>query len=323
MRPFTRCRLLVVVLVFAVMSAFVATPAAAQPDGEIVMLTGNTGGVYYPLGISLARIWERTQPGVRVTVQSTQASVENFNLLQQRRGSFAFGQGDVMSDAFKGNAEAGFPSSRDRLRMVAALFPNYLHLVAARQARVKSVADLRGKRVSVGALRSGNELNARVLLGAAGMSYADLRRVDYVPYNDAVALMRDGQIDALIVSAGLGVKAVADLADSMNVDIVPLPPELVARSGGVFSPAVIPAQTYAGQDKPVATAALINFLVTHSEVPAQQVYVALKALYANLPELRAAHPAAKEISRERALQSRPIALHPGAERYFREVGLLR
>lgn len=302
--------------------ALALPPLAAQGDNEIVMLTGNTGGVYYPLGIALARIWERTIPGARVTVQATQASVENFNLLQQRRGSFAFGQGDVMSDAFKGNAEAGFPSSRDKLRMVAALFPNYLHLVAARAAKVRSVADLRGKRVSVGALRSGNELNARVLLGAAGMSYADLRRVDYVPYNDAMALMRDGQIDALIVSAGLGVKAVADLADTVEVEIVPLPPELVARSAGVFAPAVIPARTYSGQDKPVATAALINFLVTHSEVPAPQVHAAIKALYANLPELRAAHPAAREIQRDRALQSRPIALHAGAERYFREIGLL-
>lgn len=296
--------------------------APALADTEIVMLTGNTGGVYYPLGISLARIWERTLPGSRVTVQATQASVENFNLLQQRRGSFAFGQGDVMSDAVKGNAEAGFPSSRDRLRMVAALFPNYLHLVATRQAKVKSVHDLRGKRVSVGALRSGNELNARVLLGAAGMSYADLRRVDYVPYNDAVALMRDGQIDALIVSAGLGVKVVSDLAEAMPVDIVPLPPDLVARAGGIFAPATIPAHTYAGQERALPTAALINFLVTHSEVPEAQVHDALKALYANLPELRAAHPAAREINRERALQSRPIALHPGAERYFREVGLL-
>src|ERR671926_288816 len=193
---------------------------AARAETELVMLTGNTGGVYYPLGITLAGIWEKRIPGVKVVVQSTQASVENFNLLQQRRGTFAFGQGDVMSDAVKGNVEAGFPSSRDRLRMVAALFPNYLHLVALKSSNVRSVPDLKGKRVSVGASRSGNELNARVLLGAAGMSYADLRRVDYLPYNDAVALMRDGQLDAIIVSAGLGVKAVAELAESVPIDVV-------------------------------------------------------------------------------------------------------
>lgn len=296
-------------------------PAAAA-EAEIVMLTGNTGGVYYPLGLALSKIWERTLPNTRVVVQSTQASVENFNLLQQRRGSFALGQGDVMSDAFKGNAEAGFPSSRNRLRMIAALYPNYLHVVALKQAKVKSVYDLRGKRVSVGASRSGNELNARLLLGAAGMSYADLRRVDFVPYNDAVALMRDGQLDAVIVSAGLGVKAVVELAAAVPVDVVPITGELIARSDGVFSPVTIPAKTYAGQPQDVHTAALINFLVTHSEVPDQLVYAAIKALYENLPELQASHVAAKDIVRERALASRPIALHPGAERYFREAGLL-
>ena len=311
---------LVIAAILGSLCAVHGVPAAAQT--EIVMLTGNTGGVYYPLGIALAKIWERTMPGTRVNVQSTQASVENFNLLQQRRGTFAFGQGDVMSDAFKGNAEAGFPSSRDRLRMVAALFPNYLHLVALKRANVRSVQDLKGKRVSVGASRSGNELNARVLLGAAGMSYADLRRVDYLPYNDAVALMRDGQLDAVIVSAGLGVKAVADLATLVPVEVVPIGDDLIDKSGGVFSPVTIPAGTYAGQTRDVHTAALINFLVTHSDVPDALVHDAVKSLYEGLQELRASHVAARDIARDRALVSRPIALHPGAARYFREIGML-
>lgn len=310
-----------------VLTAWVAVALAlcmgsARADHEIVLLTGNTGGVYYPMGIALARIWEREMRGTRVSVQATQASVENFNLLQQGRGSFAFGQGDVMSAAFKGNAEAGFPSSRDRLRMVAALFPNVLHVVALKSAKVHAVRDLKGKRVSVGASRSGNELNARVLLGAAGISYADLKRVDFVPYNDAVALMRDGQLDAVIVSAGLGVKAVSELARSVPVEIVPIPPELVALSGGLFVSATIPAGTYAGQPQAVQTAALINFLVTHSGMPEEVVHAAVKQLYAHVDELRQSHLAARDIVRDAALNSRPIALHPGAERYFREIGLL-
>lgn len=292
-------------------------------DTDIVLLTGNTGGVYYPLGIALGKVWEHSIPGAHVSVQATQASVENFNLLQQRRGTFAFGQGDVMSAAFKGNAEAGFPSSRDRLRMVAALFPNYLHVVALKSARVKSLRDLRGKRVSVGASRSGNELNARVLLGAAGLSYADLKRADFVPYNDAVALMRDGQLDAVIVSAGLGVKAVSELANSVGVEIVPIPPELVAKSNGLFVSGVIPAKTYAGQPQEVPTAVLVNFLVTHSEVPETLVYNAVKQLFAHVDELKQSHLAARDIALPTALVSRPIALHPGAERYFRESGVLR
>ena len=268
-------------LLAAIFVAFLCAPLRAETESDIVILTGSTGGVYYPLGLAPAKIYERAIPGVRVIVQATQASVENFNLLQQRRGTLAFGQGDVMSHAVKGNVEAGFPSSRDRLRMVAALYPNYLHVVATKSANVKSLQDLRGKRVSVGASRSGNELNARDLLGAVGMSYADLRRVDYLAYNESVVLSR-----------------------------------------GAFTPITIPANTYVGQPESVPTAALNNFLVTQRDVPEALVYAMTKALYSNLPDLQASHVAAKDIATRNALADRPIALHPGAARYFREVGLL-
>ena len=297
--------------------------APARAETEIVILTGGTSGVYYPLGIALAKIYEATIPNAKVTVQSTQASVENFNLLQQRRGVLAFGQGDVMSDAVKGNVEAGFPSSRDRLRMVAAIYPNYLHLVALRSAKIRSISDLKGKRFSVGAARSGNELNARVLLGAAGMSYADLKRVDYSAYTEAVVLMKDNQLDAALISAGLGVAAVRELASSVPIDIVPIPPELIEKTHGAFTPITVPANTYAGQTAAVPTAALNNFLVTHSEVPEALVYEMVKQFYAHLPEIQASSLAARSISRDKALVSRPVALHPGAARYFREVGLLK
>jgi hypothetical protein len=297
--------------------------APVHAETEIVILTGGTSGVYYPLGIALAKIYEATIPNAKVIVQSTQASVENFNLLQQRRGVLAFGQGDVMSDAVKGNVEAGFPSSRDRLRMVAAIYPNYLHLVALRSANIRSISDLKGKRVSVGAARSGNELNARVLLGAAGMSYADLKRVDYSAYTEAVVLMKDNQLDAALISAGLGVAAVRELASSVPIDIVPISPDLIEKTHGAFTPITVPANTYAGQTAAVPTAALNNFLVTHSEVPEALVYEMVKQFYAHLPEIQASSLAARSVSRDKALVSRPVALHPGAARYFREIGLLK
>jgi len=300
-----------------------ALVSVARAETEIVILTGGTSGVYYPLGIALGKVYEKSIPDVKVTVQSTQASVENFNLLQQRRGNLAFGQGDVMSDAFKGNVEAGFPSSRDRLRMVAAIYPNYLHLVARKSANIHSLADLKGKRVSVGAARSGNELNARVLLGAAGMSYADLKRVDYSAYTEAVVLMKDDQLDAALISAGLGVAAVRDLASSIPIEIVPISPDIIAKTQGAFTPIEIPANTYKGQAADVPTAALNNFLVTHSEVPENLVYEMVKQFYAHLPEIQGASLAARSIDRSKALVSRPIALHPGAARYFREAGLLK
>jgi TRAP transporter TAXI family solute receptor len=155
------------------------------------------------------------------------------------------------------------------------------------------------------------------------MSYADLKRVDYSAYSEAVVLMKDDQLDAALISAGLGVAAVRDLASSIPLDIVPISPELVAKTQGAFTPITIPANTYKGQSSEVPTAALNNFLVTHSEVPEELVYQMIKQFYAHLPEIRSASLAARSIDRDKALVSRPIALHPGAARYFREVGLLK
>src|SRR3982750_690894 len=148
---------------------FVANTISAQ---EIVILTGGTSGVYYPLGIAIKKVFDKDIPNSKISVVSTQATVENLNLLQQGRGTLALAQGDVLAEAWKGNPEAGFPSSRTKIRLVGAAYPNYIHIIARRDANIRSVFELKGKRVSVGAARSGNELNARALLGIAKISYA-------------------------------------------------------------------------------------------------------------------------------------------------------
>jgi TRAP transporter TAXI family solute receptor len=168
---------------------FIAMPTSAQ---EIVILTGGTSGVYYPLGNALKKIFERDIPNSKVSAVSTQATVENLNLLQQGKGVLALAQSDVLAEAWKGNPEAGFPSSRTKIRLVGAAYPNYIHIIARREANIKSVFDLKGKRVSVGAARSGNELNARALLGAAKISYADLLQVEYLEYGQTVDLIIKG-----------------------------------------------------------------------------------------------------------------------------------
>src|SRR5829696_1399524 len=188
--------------------AFVASLGGAAKAQDIVVLTGGTSGVYYPVGLALKKIFEREIPGHRITVLSTQATVENLNLLQQGKGSVALAQGDILNDAWKGNPEAGFPSSRTKIRLIGAAYPNYIHIIARRDANIRSVSDLRGKRVSVGAARSGNELNSRALLSAADMSYADLLQVEYLEYGESVELLTKNQLDAAIISAGLGVAAV-------------------------------------------------------------------------------------------------------------------
>jgi TRAP transporter TAXI family solute receptor len=299
---------------------FIAAPASAQ---ELTLLTGGTSGVYYPLGQALKKMLERDVPGSKVTVQATQATVENLNLLQQGKGVLALAQGDILTEAWKGNPEAGFPSSRTKIRLLGAAYPNYIHIIARHDANIKSVYDLKGRRVSVGAARSGNELNARALLGAANISYADLLQVEYLEYGQSVELLVKGQLEAAIISAGLGVAAVQRAASQMAIDIVPVDPNLIEKTHGLFYALPIPANAYAGQKQQVNTAALNNYFVTTIDAPEDLVYRITKEIFTHLKELQAAHPAAAAISAERALAIRPIDVHPGALRYFREAGLVR
>ena len=294
-------------------------PVAAE---DIVILTGGTSGVYYPLGLALQKIFERDLPNSKVSVISTQATVENLNLLQQGKGQLALAQGDILTDAWKGNPEAGFPSSRTKIRLIGAAYPNYIHIIARRDANIGSVHDMRGKRVSVGAARSGNELNARALLSAADMSYADLLQVEYLAYGESVDLMVKQQLDAAIISAGLGVAAVRQAVSQMAIVFVPVQRDLIEKTRNMFFAADIPANAYQTQSSEVPTAALNNFFVTTSDAPEETVYRITKAIFDNVKELQTVHPAAKVISREKALVVRPIDIHPGAARYFREVKLL-
>ncbi|MEQ9199589.1 MAG: TAXI family TRAP transporter solute-binding subunit, partial [Rhodospirillales bacterium] len=149
---------------------------AAKADEFINVLTGGTSGVYYPLGVGLSKIYADKIPGARTQVQSTKASVENLNLLQQGKGEIALALGDSVKLAWEGDADAGFKAPLDKLRGIAAVYPNYIQIVASKESGITSLASLKGKSISVGAAKSGTELNARAIFAAAGMSYADLAK---------------------------------------------------------------------------------------------------------------------------------------------------
>ena len=298
-----------------------AGPAGAQEF--INVLTGGTSGVYYPLGVALSEIYAEGIPGARTQVQATKASVENLNLLEQGKGEIAFSLGDAVALAVKGDADAGFPQPLDKLRGIAAIYPNYIQIVASKDSGITSLADLKGRSLSVGAPASGTELNTRAILAAAGMSYDDLGRVEYLPFAESVELMKNRQLDATLQSAGLGVASIRDLASAVPITVVSVPPEVVAKIGAPYLTATIPAGTYEGQAADIATAAVGNFLVTREGVSDDTAYAMTKLLFENLDKLAAAHAAAKGIDPKKALEGMPLPLHPGAERYYREAGILK
>lgn len=301
-----------------------AATTAASATTFVNVLTGGTSGVYYPLGVTLSQIYGETIPNSKVQVQATKASAENLNLLQGGRGEIGFSLADSVSDAWKGSADAGFSKPLDKLRAVASIYPNYIQIVALGDANVKSLADLKGKRISVGAPRSGTEINARAILKAAGLSYSDFSKVEYLPFGESVELMKNRQIDITLQSAGLGVAALRDLSTAVKVTFVPVPADVVAKVGdAAYRPASIPANTYDGQTTEVPTVAINNLLVTHDKVPAEVVYQMTKGIFDNLPRLGNSHSAARQIKLETATDGLPIPLHPGAEKYYRERGLIK
>jgi uncharacterized protein len=302
--------------------AILAGPAA-HAQSFINVLTGGTSGVYYPLGVAISKIYSDKIANVKTQVQATKASVENLVLLQQGRGELAFTLGDSLKAAWEGDEEAGFKAKLDKLRTIGAIYPNYIQIVATAESGIKTLADLKGKSLSVGAPKSGTELNSRAILAAAGLSYKDLGKVEYLPFAESVDLMKNRQLNATLQSAGLGVASLKDLSTSSEITVVSVPKEVVDKIGPPFVSVTIPANTYNGQDKDVPTAAVVNYLVTSSKVSDDLAYQMTKLIFESLPELANSHVAGKEIKLETAAQGSPVPLHPGAIRYYKEKGLIK
>src|SRR3984957_13892927 len=237
-----------------VASAVLSAPAA-RAQAFINVLTGGTSGVYYPLGVAIGKIYSDKIPGVKTQVQATKASVENLILLQQGRGEIAFTLGDSLKAAWEGDEEAGFKARLDKLRTIGAIYPNYIQIVATADSGIRTLADLRGKRLSVGAPKSGTELNSRAILAAAGLSYRDIGRVEYLPFAESVDLMKNRQLNATLQSGGLGGASLRDLSSSAEIVVVSVPRAIVDKIGPPFTAVKIPANTYTGQEKDVAPAA--------------------------------------------------------------------
>lgn len=309
-------------LLAALASAVVLCSATARAEPSITLLTGNTSGIYFPLGVSIAMIYADI-PGAKVSVQTTDGSVENLSRLQQGTGQVGFALGDALKDAWAGNATAGFDGKQDRLRVIGALYPNYIQIVATKESGIRTLNDLKGRSLSVGERRSGTELNARAILGAAGLRYENLGEIRYISFAESTQLMIEKKLDATLQSAGLGVTSIKELSEATDIVIVPVPPSLVRKIGAPFKPDTIPARTYISQDKPVRTTSVMNYLVTSTAVSDDLVYQMTKRLFDGLDELAVAHRAGHEIKLASAASQSPVPLHPGALRYYRERGLIR
>ena len=295
-----------------------ALPASAQ---QLSIATGGTGGVYYPIGGGFAEMINNHIDGAQATAEVTGASVENMGLIMRGDADLALVLADTAYQAYTGTGD--FEGRQiENTRALASVYPNAVQLVTLAESDIHSIADLAGKRVSVGAPGSGTELNARALLEANGVSYSDFTP-QRLNFNETADAIRDGDIDAGFWSVGPPTSSILNLAATRDIRLIGLSDEEIANAQeveAVFAPYELAAGMYDGMDEAVQTIGIPNVLVVNADMDEELAYQLTQLLFENTDELIAVHPAANDTTVEFTMNSTPVPLHPGAIRYFEEVG---
>ncbi len=309
-------------LVFALAIAALFGVASAQVSLSIA--TGGTGGVYYPVGGGYAQIIDRYVDGYTAAVEVTNASVENVGLIARGDSDIALALADTVLAAYEGTGRFGPGGELPQLanlRAITIAYTNAIHIITVEGSGINSLADLRGKRVSVGAPGSGTEVSARTILEANGITYDDFS-VQRLSVNETADALRDGTIDAGFWSGGVPTGAVLSLAETRQIKLVPLSEEEIAavrEADATMIPYTFAADSYRGLAE-TPSIGTPNLIVVAAEMPEELAYAFTKALFEHIDEVRAIHPSANETVPEAALDS-PVPLHPGAIRYLEEIGL--
>lgn len=310
----------------AALTATLAFAGAAQAQQFFRIGTGGTAGTYYPVGGMIANAV--SQPGKLIaTAQASNGSLANVTAVAGGSLEAGMTQSDVATWAYTGTgAFDGKPRILD-LRMIANLYPESIHLVVKKGSGIKSVADLKGKRVALDEPGSGTLINARMVLAAYGVKESDIKP-EYIKPNQAGDKLKDGALDAFFFVGGAPAGAIAELASSgTGIELVPLTgssADGLRMANPYFAVDTIAANTY--KDVPaVQTLAVGAQLVTSAKVDANTVYEVTKAMYndATQKSLQAGHAKGKFITKENAVKGVGIPYHPGAEKFYKEAGLLK
>lgn len=292
----------------------------AQADTNLSIATGGTGGTYYPLGGGLAELISNHIEGYSAVAEVTGASVENMGLIHRGDSDLAIALADTVHQAYNGGER--FNGNELDVLAIASLYPNAVQIVTLADSGITSLADLAGKRVSVGAPGSGTEVNAKALLEANGMSFDDFE-VRGLNFNESADALRDGDIDAGFWSVGPPTSSIVSLANTRDIALVSLSEKEVANAQEavpVFAPYQLRAGAYEGVDTATDTIGIPNVLTVNNGMSEELAYNITKLLFEKVDDLRAIHPAADDTTVEFSLESTPIPLHPGAIRYYEEIG---
>ena len=333
--------LFVVILIMAV--GLVTAPGTLAAKKFFAIATGGTGGTYYPLGGVLAQALTTKVQDMIVTAQSGNASTANLNLIRSHSIESAFVQNNTAYQAYNGTDQfEGQPVKN--VRGIASLYPEVIQIVTRKEAGIKTVKDLKGKSVIPGDRGSGTAVDAENILKQAGMTFNDFGSLDWLSFAGISQRMQDNQADAGFITAGIPTSSVMELVSSTPITILSLDDALiqkVTQAYPFYAKVIIPVNTYADQVEPVNTVAVMAQWVCDADVDEELIYTLTKALWepgfhvlrkkdgqpepapAGAEIMAQAHAKGKDVTLETALDGMAIPLHPGAERYYREKGLIK
>ena len=289
---------------------------------DYILATGGTGGTYYPFGGAIANIWNTKVENMNVTAQATGASAENLRLINKGEAEYAIVQNDVMDYAYNGtDLFAG--EKLANIMTIGTLYPEVVQIAVSKDSGIKSVADFKGKRISVGDAGSGVEFNAKQIMEGYGLTFDDIKKSN-LSFKESAEGIQNGTLDGCFVTAGVPNAALQELAFTAGLTLVPVDGDAakkICEKYGYYTQTTIPGGTYKGTDDDTPALAIKATLAVNSKLDEQTVYQMTKALFENLDELATAHAKGKEVSAKAAVTGVSVPFHPGAKKYFKEIGL--
>ena len=303
-------------------SLVLGTATGAMAADKLTLGTGGTTGTYYAIGGVMATVLNPILQESSLTVTSTGASKANIQLVDMGEADLAIVQNDVMYYAFTGTDLFEDEGAYDTFSTVAGLYDETVQIVTC-DSSIKSVADLKGKTVSVGDAGSGTEFNAEQILGVYDLSFDDINVVN-ASFGDSADSLKDGKIDAAFIVAGAPTTAVVDLATTKDVSLVQLDEEHIGKlqeTYDFYTETVVPAGTYDGVDEDAITVSVRATLIASNDVSEDAVYELLAAMFDNQEDLIAGHAKFEFLNLEDAVKGISVPFHPGAKKYFEEQGI--
>ncbi|MDD6487356.1 MAG: TAXI family TRAP transporter solute-binding subunit [Spirochaetales bacterium] len=313
-------------LAVAVLLAAAVLCSCSKAGGkkDYILATGGTSGTYYPFGGAIANIWNSKIENMNVTAQATGASAENLRLINKGEAEYAIVQNDVMDYAYNGkDLFAGEKLSN--IMTIGTLYPEVVQIAVSKDSGIKSIADFKGKRISVGDAGSGVEFNAKQIMEGYGITFDDIKKSN-LSFKESAEAIQNGTLDGCFITAGVPNSALQELAFTAGLTLIPVDgaeADAICAKYGYYTKTVIPGDTYKGTSTDTAALAIKATLAVNSKLDEQTVYEMTKALFDNLPALGNAHAKGKEVTIESAVTGVSVPFHPGAEKYFKEVGAMK